>query len=149
MSGPVENSPNTITLKDGNDNVVEYFKKQANKYIYFELINLGIVILITGLSIYFLGGGTIGEFGLTDSGGSLAISVANRAVFLTLLIFIARIFLRFQEYNTRRASLMRTIADAWSISDDKKEFQEMIKTLLPTQYESIKNFPDFKKLFGV
>lgn len=147
MSDNTPHSPDVITLKSGDDNVVKYFKGRARKYIRFELLNLGMVILITVLSIYFLGGGTIGGFELEDP-ESTVVSVANRVVFLTLLFFIAKIFLRFQEYNTRRASLMNTIADAWSISDDKKEFSEMIKILLPTQYESIKKMPDFKLLFG-
>lgn len=146
MSGNVPED-SIITLKDKSDNVVKHFRRRARTYIRLEIINLAVVIVITILSIYFLGGGSIAGIGFSDSDDPL-LSIANRVVFLALLFFIARIFLRFQEYNTRRASLMETIADAWSISDDKKEFMEMIKALLPTQYESIKNLPNFKLLFG-
>jgi len=147
MSDIIKSSKETITLKSGEDNVVKYFKGRARVYILFELINLAIVVLITVFSIYLLGGGKIGEYGLETSGDTI-VSVTNRIVFLSLLLFVAKIFLRFQEYNTRRASLMNTIADAWSISDNKKEFVKMIKALSPTQYESIKKTPDFKSFFS-
>ncbi len=124
------------------DSVVKYFKKRAEKYIFYEYANLAIVILII-IAGLFLVRSFPEEIDLEKT-NEVILLVVNKSVFLVLILFMIRVFLKFQEFNTRRASLMNTIADAWAISNNKDEFFKMVEVLLPDKYESVKEFPDAK-----
>ncbi|MBO3697727.1 hypothetical protein [Roseivirga sp. E12] len=124
------------------DSVAKHFKKRAKKYIFYEYANLAIVILII-IGGLFLVRSFPEEIDLEKT-NEVILLIVNKTVFLVLILFMIRVFLKFQEFNTRRASLMNTIADAWAISDNKDEFFKMVEVLLPEKYESVKEFPDSK-----